>query len=235
MISTEKLLYDVDFRLNKVAANANQSIFLEDKIVAINHSLVKLVKQKLNPNNIYKLGVDSFNKRLDDFRTIIPPEYSIGVSKISDDRYLADISIVPDYMFFLKCYIVADKGECTNRVLDVNIIPHADIREWLSSQHLCPSFEYQETFGVMSSDGIEVYTDSIFIPTSLHIIYIRYPKPVDYPGYIHLDGVASALVDSDLPDYLRDEIVDLAVQELAMATDNVNAVEFTNQRIANNE
>lgn len=235
MISTEKLLYDVDLRLNKVAANANQSIFLEDKVVALNHSLIKLVKQKLNPNNIYKLGVDSFNKRLDDFRNIIPPEYSIDVSKVATDRYLADISTAPEYMFFLKCYIVADKDTCIDRVLDVNIIPHSDIREWLNSEHLRPSFEYQETFGIMSSDGVEVYTDGVFIPKQLNLIYIRYPKPVDYPGYIHFNGDESTLVDSDLPEYLRDEIVDLAVQELAMSTDNVNVVEFTNQRIANNE
>lgn len=235
MISTENMLYDINLKLNKIATNSGQDIFLEDRIVALRQAQIQLVKQKLNPNNIYKLGVDAFNKRLDDFRTIIPPEYSLPLVKVSDNRYVADIGSVPDYMFFLKSYILADKGVCTGRVLDVNLIPHSDVREWLNNDHLSPSFEYQDTFGIMSSDGIEVYTDGTFLPTNLNLIYIKYPKPVDYPGYFHFNGEPSTLVDSELPGYLQDEIVDLAVQELAMSTDNANAVAYTQQRIANNE
>lgn len=235
MITIEQLLYDIELKLNKVATNSHQNIPVEDRVIALNQAQIQLVKQKLNINNIYKLGIDAFNKRLDDFRTIIPPESTLSVSKVSNNRYVADLSKLKDYMFFIKCYIVADKEECKNRVLDVNIINHNDIREWMSNEHLKPSFEYQETFGIISSDGIEVYTDENFLPTSLHIIYIRYPKPVDIPGYIHLDGSDSILSNCELPEYLRDELVDLAVSELAMSTENINAFEFTNQRISNNE
>lgn len=235
MISTEKMLYDLDTKLNKVATNANQGIFLEDKVIALNQAIIQLVKRKFDPNNIYKLGIDSFNKRLDDLKTIIMPEVSLDISKVTNNRYVASISTLTDYMFFVKCYITADKENCIDRVLDVNLIPHADIREWLTEDHLKPSFEYQETFGIMSSDGIEVYTDETFTPKLLQLIYIRYPQPVDYPGYIHFDGTPSQLVDSDLPEYLRDEVVDLAVQELAMSTENINAVQLTQQRIANDE
>jgi hypothetical protein len=139
-------------------------------------------------------------------------------------------------MFYIHCYVIANKGECINRLITVNaLIPHADVDIWLYNEHLKPSFEYQETISTLSSDGVEIYTDGSFVPTKLYLLYVRYPIKVDYPGYIHFNGDVSAKVDCELPAYLRDELVDLAVQELAMSTDNLNVLEATNQRISNNE
>jgi hypothetical protein len=63
MIKTVSLLYKTDQRLNKLASNAHQEIPLEDKILAANEAQLKLIKQKLDGNNIFKLGFDSFKKR----------------------------------------------------------------------------------------------------------------------------------------------------------------------------
>lgn len=236
MITVKDLLYDIEMKLNKVATNSHQSIPREDQIRALNEAQIQLVKQKVDTNNIYKLGTDSFNKRIDDLRVLIPPDTKLSVS--FKDSTIYNFNITPtDYMFFVKCYILADKGTCTNRRLDVNIIPHRDVVEWLTNEHLKPSFLYQETFGTLSANGIDIYIgDDGFVPTSLLLTYIRYPKKIDLAGYIHLDGITpSTTVDCELPFYLKDELVDLAVQELAMDTENLNALEVTNQRIINNE
>lgn len=235
MIPIKDLIYDVEFKLNKVATNRNQSIPREDIIIALNEAQIQLVKQKVNINNIYKLGTDSFNKRYDDLKDLIPPDTKLSVSFNRDPNYV--FSITPtDYMFFIKCYILANKGTCIDRKIDVNIIPHADTVEWLNNEHLRPNFLYQETIGTISSDGINIYTgDDKFIPTALYLTYIRYPKQVDLAGYDHFDGTPSIDVDCELPAYLKDELVDLAVQELAMSTENFNALEVTNQRLANDE
>lgn len=233
MIPVKDLIYDVEFKLNKVATNRNQSVPREDILIALNEAQIQLIKQKVNTNNIYKLGTDSFNKRYDDLRVLIPPDTKLSVSLVAVPNYIFNITPT-DYMFFVKCYILADKGECKNRRVDVNLIPHADVVEWLNNEHLKPSFLYQETIATLGSNGITIYTDD-FVPTSLSLTYIRYPKRIDIAGYEHFDGTDSVDSDCELPDYLKDELVDLAVQELAMSTENINAIETTDKRINNDE
>lgn len=231
MILTEDLMYDIELKLNKLASNRHQSISKEDKIITLNNAQIQLIKQKLNLNNIYKLGIDSFNKRYDDLQVLIKSDVKLlGVN--SGNKYMVPIS--EDYMFFVKAYVLADRGNCKGRALDVNLIPHADVQEWLTNSNLSPSFDYQETFTTLSDDKLEIYfTD--FDLTECYLTYIKYPIKIDYPGYIHFDGTDSVLSNCELPEYLRDELVDLAVQELAMSTENVPAIESSNLRIQNNE
>lgn len=236
MISTKDLIYDVEMKLNKVATLRHQGIPREEIIIVLNLSQIQLIKQRVNPNNIYKLGIDSFNKRFDDFKAIIPPDKELSIVKLRDNIYVSDLSKVSDYMFWIGSYITANKGECKDRVINISkLIPHADVNTWMENSHLCPSFEYQETFAVLSSNGIEVYTDGTFTPNHLYLRYVRYPQKMDISGYIHIDGTPSTDSDSELPEYLREDIVNLTVQKLAAMTENLNAYEASKQASANDE
>lgn len=224
MISATELVYDVEMKLNKVATNRHQSIPKEDILIALNEGQIQLIKQKTNINNIYKLGIDSFNKRFDDLKDLIPPDKELSIVKLTPSIYVADIDSIDDYMFFVSCYIIADKEECIDRVLDINsLIPHADVRVWLRNSNLSPSFEYQETFATLSSNGLEVYTDTTFTPKSLYLRYLRYPQKIDISGYLHLDGTPSTDSDCELPEYLKDELSDLTTTNLAAMTENTTA------------
>jgi hypothetical protein len=67
-----------------------------------------------------------------------------------------------------------------------------------------------------------VYGDeeNSFTITNLFISYLRYPVPMDIAGYTHLDNTASTTVDCELEAYLENELVELAVEEIADATGN---------------
>lgn len=235
MILTADLILGIDDRLNRLASNKHQQIFLENKIVALNEAQLLLIKQKIGLNNIYKAGLDSFAKRYDDLQEIIVMDSQLSMSKADNIKYSANLSDLDRYMFHIKSYITADKDTCKDRALDVNIIPHSDVQEWLANKYLEPSFEYQETFAVLTNNKIEVYTDKIFVPTAVYTSYIRYPDRIQYPGCILDDGSDSVLVNCELSEYLMSELLDIAVERLAQFTDNPLAAQAAKERITNNE
>jgi len=237
MIPVDQLLYDIDLKLNKVATNDHQSIPLEDKIIALNEAQVQLIKQKLNPNNIYKLGYDAFKKRYDDLQILFAEDsVSLTDDNVKINRFSGDISQMnPKYMFYVDGFILANKGTCTDVPVYLILTKHADLFTLMGNTNTSPSFEYQETLITISGNRAEVYTDGTFTPTKLTLRYLRYPKKIDSSGYIDFNGVDSTDQDCELPDYLKDELVDLAVKELAMSTENHNAVQYSQDRIINNE
>lgn len=242
MIPVDSILYKIDQKLNKLSSNEHQQIPLEDKILAVNESQIKLIKQKLDSNNVLGGGFDAFKKRYEDLQKLIESYDAHSLPLIESDinlnKWVADISeLDPPYMFYVDSYLLADKGECKERLIWVNkdLAKHADVSVILNTTHFKPSFEYQETFCTLSSDEIGVYTDGSFTPKELKISYIRYPKYIDKEGYVKLDGTDSKNQDCELKNYLEDELIDLTVQALAMYTENQFAVQSAQARINSNE
>lgn len=242
MIKTQSLLYELDLRLNKLASNDHQSIPVENKILVLRKAIISLIIKKVDPNNPLHLGFDANRKRYHDLQVLVEKaeDHVLELEVIDENKnkYGAQIeSLYPKLMFLIGGYIIADKGECKDRVvvLDVDIAKHADIDILLKNSNYTPSFEYQETISTLSGNTLEVYTDGTFTPKEAYITYIRYPDEIDYEGYEDFEGNPSQIIDSELPDYLEDEILDIAVESLAVYTENVPAVQGSQAKIQTNE
>jgi hypothetical protein len=242
MIPVESLLYKIDLKLNKVATLEHQVIPLENKILALNEAQLKLVKAKLNPNNTLGLGLDAFKKRYEDLEVLIEPaaphKLSLALTDIYLNKWSADLGLLdPNYMFYVDSYITADKATCKNKLIYVNkdLIKHADVITLLTNTNYRPSFEYEETFCTITKFNFEIYTDGTFTPKYAYISYIRYPQTIDYTGYIHLDGTASITQNSELPEYLEDELLNYTILELAMDTENTPVIQSTAERYRTSE
>lgn len=240
MIPVIELLYDIDLKLNKIGSNEHQGIELENKIIALNDAQINLIKTKFSENNIYKSGLDSFQKRYNDLEMLIEKDKFLPL--VNDNSPLNSYScsldlLKPEYMLGVPGseYILADSQNCRNRVLVVNQIKHGDIHTALSNSNTAPSFAYQETVGVISGHKWQVFTDGSFTPKKFYLKYVRYPKRVDFQGYVHFNGAPSQTVDSELPYYLKEELVDIAVRALALSTENQNAVQASQIKINTNE
>jgi hypothetical protein len=240
MIPVDSLLYKIDQKLNKLSTNSHQQIQLEDKILALNEAQIKLIKQKMD--GISTSGLDSSKKRYEDLQRLIESheDHKLELKETNKElnKWTASLEgITPAYMFYVDSYILADKERCKNRKIWINkdLTAHGDIQILLNNDHYKPSFEYQETFNYISSDEISIFTDGTFTPLNLYLSYIRYPKYIDKEGYIKLDGKSSITQDCELKNYLEDELVDLAVQNIAMYTENASAVQSARLRILTNE
>jgi hypothetical protein len=243
MIQVDSLLYKIDQRLNKLSTNEHQQIQLEDKILALNEAQIKLIKQKIdNISTVSQMGLDSFKKRYEDLQSLVLDYNHQPLTLTLDDpnlnRWSANVhDLDPKYMFYIDSYVLADKGRCKDRRIWINrdLAKHGDLQFILNNEHYKPSFEYQETFNVLASDKISIFTDGTFIPVTINISYMRYPVYINKTGYIMLDGLPSFDQDCELETYLEDELLDLTVQNLAMFTENQAAVQNAQYRIQTNE
>ena len=243
MISVDSLLYKIDQKLNKLSSNSHQRIQLEDKVLALNEAQIKLIKQKTDGISIVSgLGRDSFKKRYDDLQILVENYVNHPLDLIISNKDLNQwsasiVNISPAYMFYVDSYFLADKGECKNRIIWTNteLLKHGDVQFLLNNEHTKPSFEYQETFSSVSTNKISIFTDGSFTPKKLYLMYIRYPVYINKAGYVMLNGETSTDVNCELASYLEDEILDLAVQNLAMYTENASAVQSAQFRIQTNE
>lgn len=240
MIPVQELLYDIDLKLNKVATNEHQNIPLEDKLIALNDAHISLVKTKFSENNVYRTGLDGSQKRYNDLETLIEKDKFLPLTADSSPlkSYSCSLELLkPEYMLGIPGteYVLADKGECKNSPLVVNQVKHGDINLVLRNTNTAPSFEYQEVPGTITGHRWQVYTDGSFIPKKFHLQYVRYPKKVDHEGYRHLNGAPSTRVDSELPYYLKEELVDIAVRNLALSTENQSAVQASQLKLQNDE
>jgi len=243
MIPVDSLLYKIDQKLNKLSTNEHQQIQLEDKILALNEAQIKLIKQKIDGISIASgAGMDAFKKRYEDLQSLVLNYNHQPLNLILKDgnlnQWAANLNLLePKYMFYFDSYALADKGRCVDRKIWINrdLAKHGDLQFILNNDHYKPSFEYQETFNFLASDEISIFTDGTFIPTTLQIMYMRYPDYINKEGYIMLDGTASINKNCELEPYLEDELLDLTVQNLAMYTENQSAVQSAAYRIQTNE
>jgi hypothetical protein len=227
MILAERLSYRLDQILNKLSTNEHQQIPVEDKVLVLNTAQNILVKQKVDGNNIYKIGLDGFKKRYQDLQFLVenPEDHPLKVT-LSDkylNKYITTVTdISPKFMFYLDSYMIADKGDCKNRILYTNgdLVKHADITTLLLNNNYKPSFEYQEIIVDISSDELHYYTDGTFTPKRVYLTYVRYPKEIDLEGYVKFDESESITQNCELEDYLEDELLDIAAGLLADYTEN---------------
>jgi len=243
MIPVDSLLYKIDQKLNKLSTNEHQEIPVEDKILALNEAQIKLIKQKVDGfSTVSGLGMDAFKKRYEDLQSLVETynhqPLTLALKNAELNQWFANVHLlVPQYMFYIDSYVLADKGRCTDRKIWINrdLAKHGDLQFCLNNTHYRPSFEYQETFNFISSDEISIFTDGTFIPKTINISYMRYPQYINKTGYIMLDGLPSFDQDCELELYLEDELLDLTVQNLAMYTENQSAVQSSIYRIQTNE
>lgn len=240
MIPVEELIYDVDFKLNNIASNKHQGIEIENKILALNDAHISLILTKYGEDNKYKFGLDSVQKRYNDLEGLVEKDKYLPLTEDKNPlkSWSCNLELLnPTYMLGIPGseYILADKNNCKDNVVVVEEIKHGDIRTVLSNTNTKPSFEYQETPGVISKSRWQVFTDGTFTPKKFFLWYIRYPVKVDYPGYVHFGGKNSILQNSELPYFLKEELTDLAVRNLAMSTENQSAFQYSNLKVQNNE
>jgi hypothetical protein len=243
MIPVDQLLYKIDQRLNKLSSNDHQEIQLEDKILALNEAQLKLIKTKYSGTSVpNRVGFDGMKKRYQDIENLIVDFKENFLTLEEVDPYLNQwegslSELNPKYMLYADAYILADKDRCKNRVIWINkdLVKHGDIQFLLNSTDFAPSFEYQETFNVITGNKISIFTDGSFTPSKLFMMYVRYPKYIDKEGYVKFDGKASTNEDCELNDYLEDELLDLTIANLADYTENISASQTARARSQTNE
>lgn len=238
MISVDELIYEFELKLNSLDREDNQNIALENKLIFLNNARITWVKSKLNQNNIYKIGYEGFRKRIDDLQVLKVNNYKLGVKKTDNLRHIgyeSDLKSIKDYMFYINSYVLATSSKKCESTISVNLIKEGELESMYFNDLYKPSFKWRDTLGTMGNNKLYVYTDSDFTIKNTYITYLRTPNKIDKAGYVHLDGSDSKDVNCELPEYAKNDIVDIAVKHAAEATNNQLQTQFAKERESNNE
>lgn len=236
MISVQELIYEFKLNMNKVNRQENVDIPVEDIIVYLNKAQMSWIKTRLNQNNIYKSGFESIRKRIDDLQALKEENVKLSPTKSNDllhIGYECPLSDAKGYMFYLSSYAKAKKNKCS-KILQTDLIRNGELTTKYINNNYEPSFEWRYTLVTLGSDKLHVYTDGTFEIEDVYLTYLRYPQQIDSRGYVKFDGTDSLDQDSELPEYAKSDIVDLAVKFAAMSNDNQSQAMYAEDRLNKN-
>jgi len=240
MIPVDELLYETFvLRLEKDGRQAYSSIPLENKILYLNQAQIQLIKSYYGDNNIYKLGFESFKKRIDDLQVLVVPEYKLKIpaqpTKSKYNKYVIDLGGVDDYMLYIQSYVTATKKDCKNKLVVNTLIERSNIDTYYRSEYNIPSFEWQEQLLTIGDNKLEVYTDGTYKPEYLYLDYLKQPPKIDKEGYITFDGTPSKNQNSILPEYLKNDLINTTCSIVASSMENQLQVQLSEKLKQNNE
>ena len=139
MIPVLDLLFSFDTKANRLSNLKGQFIPNETKIVLLNKAQIKLVLRKIDPNNVYQMGMDSFSKRYEDLQNLQVKYENLPLTPSGNllNEYSVPFTSMQYSMIVpITGYVLATQGNCKDRVLDIiNFMKHSDIRMLLKSPH----------------------------------------------------------------------------------------------------
>ena len=132
------------------------------------------------------------------------------------DNYGVDlVDLDYDPWFVTKVAVNATKDSCPSKKIECRYRPIDHLNDRFSA----PSFKWKRCpFRISANtNGTSVYlfTDGDFQLSSVEISYLKRPATVFIGGYNQIDSLYISTddpVDSDLPEYYHDDIVELAVK-----------------------
>ena len=236
MISVQELIYEFKLNMNKVNRQDNVDIPVEDIVVYLNKAQLSWIKTKVNQNNVYKAGFDSIRKRIDDLQVLKRANVKLTTKKTNDllhIGYECPLSDAPNYMFYLSSYVTAKKGKCVT-TLQTDLIRNGELTTKYLNTSYGPSFEWRYTLVTLGNDNLAAYTDGTFEIDDVYLTYLRYPQQIDIKGYTKFDGTDSINQDSELPEYAKSDLVDLATKFAAMSNENQAQAAYAEDRLNKN-
>jgi len=124
----------------------------------------------------------------------------------------SNFTLPKDYFNFSNLSVYATKGKCKDEKLLPIEIKDENKHLLEFDYHNKPSFEYRETFYNLSSDSVQIFKTDFDI-TKAYMSYYRFPKKIDFAGYVTITGAPSSNLDPEWDDYVMDKIISIAVKD----------------------
>lgn len=232
-MSTQELVYKYKLEVNKLDSQDFVDLPLPTILTLLNKGILMYVDAVYGVNNIFRQGVESSQRRIDDLQDIIVKDYSSTYVSSDFNKYYAPLA--DNYLHLLRSWSTADKSSCncTDRKLRNIEYSNDELNDILISKdpNRYPSFEWKELPVNISQDKVWAYTDGTFVPTKCYTTYLKYPNQVDLAGYEHIDGSPSTDVQPDLPDYVLEDVVSLTAQFTKAILDDVQGYQILSKEI----
>lgn len=231
--------YDFDLKIDKVDSLSKSDFNVAEKDWLLNEAQLVLIKTRYGIRNNDQLGFEGNQKRVDDLSSLVvkhPLQPALTPLTLSNGVLEVRLSdLVHPYLFLIRAY--ASAQDC-NDLITLKFIQHDDLNYLLDDPFNQPSkLEVPYNFGRSSADtgsSIYIYPGSVNI-TQVYFDYLKFPQRVNLGNYTFIDGTVVPQTDSELPEHLHNEIVDVAVQIASGIIEHPQYVQLKTQKLFTNE
>lgn len=228
------ILIKVKQRLNKLASNDYDNIEDWQIIEAFDKGQVDWCRRNLHGLNVVKEGDEQSTRRIDDLQILLS---QIPLNMNNKKTYYESVNFPPDYLQWKRVSASAISDCCSDpKPMVVYLAEVANVDELLRDKHKQPSFEWGETFCVMSDNNVKIYTNGLFKPVNVSLFYYRQPRRIQIAGvqdpYTGLPAATDVI--SEFKDDLVELFIDEAVKILAGDIESMNQFQRMTQSTEQN-
>ncbi|HOK59396.1 MAG TPA: hypothetical protein PK432_00255 [Candidatus Dojkabacteria bacterium] len=230
----QAILIKVKQRLNKLSSNDYDNIEDWQIIEAFDKGQVDWCRRNLHGLNVVKEGDEQSTRRIDDLQILLS---QIPLNMNNKKTYYESVNFPPDYLQWKRVSASATSDCCSDpKPMVIYLAEVANVDELLRDKHKQPSFEWGETFCVMSDNNVKIYTNGLFKPVNVSLFYYRQPRRIQIAGvqdpYTGLPAATDVI--SEFKDDLVELFIDEAVKILAGDIESMNQFQRMTQSTEQN-
>jgi hypothetical protein len=240
--------YDFKIKIDKVDSLKKRNFLTHEIDWILNEAYLLFIKQRFGINNVKQASFETTNKRKTDLRTlqVKSPERQPGLVPVLShvgvfETNLSDLLYKPAVITNMA--IKVKKGTCEKIIRDVKPVEHDDLNNYLTNSFYSPSLIwsrgiYVEGQGLGTEGSLYFYTNGEYDIEEVYIDYLKLPKRVWFGNYNTLDGkyvIGNPPVTFEVPEFVHNEIVDIAVVECSRFIENPDFFQLNSQKLQTNE
>lgn len=140
-----------------------------------------------------------------------------------------EFDLPTDWFASADTYILADKGNCKKRVINLYQTKSINVRKLMADESSKPSFDFQESFYTLEHNKIKVYKDN-FDVVQLNFNYYKEPSNIEIEGGVKIDGTPMVNINPELGDIFVDQIISETATEYMRDWENPQGVQIGKDR-----
>lgn len=227
--SAEEIITKIKLRINKLDSKDYDNIERWQLLEAFDRASLYFVRSNLHGLNILKEGEEGSDRKIDDLNVLLVDNYSLPLSSKKKER---NIYIKPaDYLEFNRLYVKVDCGDCKDETINVYLAKNSDVIKSLRDPYRRPSFDWRESFAVITENGVEIYHNGEFDIREALLSYYRRPSRLELAGEINLSTGMPYLASSfsEFKDDTTEVIIDLAAKLISADIQDIQNFQIRNQ------
>lgn len=207
--------------LNKLDSKSYPDIELWQIEAATNRALLAILRRKL-PKKEERL------KDVEDLQILLKSAKLSGSNK---NIYFLSHKFPDDYFWYSRSSAIVSKGNCKNVRMHSSLQEDANIDNLLSDYASSPSFDFEQTFHVISGNKIYQYHNNDFIVEELELFYYRIPQRITYEGTFQWDGSTGKDKKWEWSNHFSELIIEETINNLAGNIENNNMYQISAHKL----
>lgn len=227
------ILLKVKQRLNKLDSLDYDNIQDWQVVEAFNKGQVDWCRRNLHGSNIVKEGDEQSTRRIDDLQPLLG---TIPLTVTNRQTYYESDPLPANYMQWKRISAKGANDCCDPRRMIVYLAEAANLDELLRDNNKKPSFKWSETFAIMQSNRVQVFTNGEFAVVDATLTYYRQPIRIEIAGV--KDPYTGLIPAVDVPCEFKDDLTELLIDECAKIIagdiESINQLQRQTQATENN-